>query len=92
VHATRLRRQFDRFHVGLMGGLGVFWLSRAGRGSISNFALSGKLYAGPEFKLAGETTTLSVDATFGADLLPGGDTSKDAVMFGPGVAVGLRFL
>jgi hypothetical protein len=89
--SAKVERQFDQFHVGFMAGFGVFWLSRAERGTISNLTLSGKLYAGPEFKLAGDKTTLTIDATFGADLLPGDKESNDALLFGPGVAVGVRF-
>lgn len=89
--SAKVERQFDGFHVGLMGGLGAFALERARGGTIGNSVLSSKLYVGPEFKLSGDLATLSIDATLAADLLPGGEQSKASVMYGPGVALAVRF-
>jgi hypothetical protein len=89
--SAKVERQFDGFHVGLMGGLGAFVLGRARGDTNENSVLSSKLYVGPEFKLSGDLATLSIDATFAADLLPGGEQSKASVMYGPGVSLGVRF-
>jgi hypothetical protein len=87
VLGARFEGRAGFVYGGASAALGYFRVSRANGGFMDNAELSCDLFLGPQVPLGGHTA-LSLEARVTAEILPG---TNDALAFGPGVALRLRF-